>query len=80
MQSSDPSDFLSLKEWHQEYGAAVFSSIKMLHYHTYPIQRELIEAGAMAKVGMQIFLHKTRFWPEYQRIVVGLMAGGGHGA
>lgn len=28
----------------------------------------------MAKVGVHIFLHKTRFWPEYQRIVANAMA------
>lgn len=69
MENSKPSDFLPLKEWHHEYGKPVFSSVKMLHYHSHPIQRELIEAGAMAKVGVQIFLHKDRFWPEYQRLV-----------
>ena len=41
----------------------------MLHYHTKPIQKELIEAGGMAKVGVHIYLHKTRFWPECQRII-----------
>ena len=69
MENSKPSDFLPLKEWQREYGQSVFSSAKMLHYHSHPIQRELIEAGAMAKVGVQIFLHKDRFWPEYQRIM-----------
>ena len=38
--------------------------------------KELIEAGAMAKVGVHLFLHKTRFWPEYQRIVADQMNGG----
>ena len=69
MQNSQPSDFLPLKQWHEHYGTPVFSSAKMLRYHTFPIQRELIQAGAMAKVGSQIFLHKTMFWPEYQRII-----------
>lgn len=69
MEKTKPSDFLPLKEWQREYGQSVFSSAKMLHYHTHPIQRELIEAGAMAKVGVQIFLHKDHFWPEYQRIM-----------
>jgi len=41
----------------------------MIYYHTKPVQRELILAGAMAKVGACVFLHKTRFWPEYQRII-----------
>ena len=63
-----PSDFLPLKTWFLEYGKPVFNSDKLLHYHTKPIQRELIEAGAMAKVGVHIFLHKTKFWTEYQRI------------
>lgn len=69
MQETKPSDFLPLKEWHREYGQAVFSSAKMLHYHSHPIQKELIEAGAMARVGVQIFLHRDRFWPEYQRLI-----------
>jgi hypothetical protein len=69
VENTKPSDFLPLKEWQREYGSPVFISAKMLHYHSHPIQRELIEAGAMAKVGVQIFLHKDRFWPEYQRIM-----------
>lgn len=58
MEKTKPSDFLPLKEWQREYGQSVFSSAKMLHYHTHPIQRELIEAGAMAKIGVQIFCTK----------------------
>lgn len=69
MQNTKPSDFLPLKQWHEQYGTPVFSSAKMLHYHSHPVQRELIQAGAMAKVGSQIFLHKTMFWPAYQAIV-----------
>lgn len=69
MQPTNPNDFVPLKTWYYEYGKAVFRSDKLLHYHTRPIQRELIEAGAMARVGVHIFLHKTRFWPEYQRII-----------
>lgn len=76
MKTSNTSDFVPLKEWHREYGAPVFSSPKMLHYHTFPIQRELISSGAMAKVGTHIFLHKTEFWPEYQRIVADQIGGG----
>jgi len=79
MQSTQPLDFVPLKAWYYEYGKTVFRSEKLLHYHTKPIQRELIEAGAMAKVGVHIFLHKTRFWPEYQRIIAGLGDGRGHG-
>lgn len=79
MQSTNPSDFLPLKTWYSEYGSTVFRSEKLMHYHTKPIQRELIEAGAMAKVGVNIFLHKTRFWPEYQRLIANLGQGGGHG-
>lgn len=74
MEITNPSDFLPLRAWYLEYGKAVFNSDKLLHYHTKPIQRELIEAGAMAKVGVHILLHKTRFWPEYQRIVANAMA------
>lgn len=69
MEDSKPSDFEPLKEWHDEFGYPVFKSAKLLHYHTRPIQRELIEAGAMARVGSHIYLHKSRFWPEFQRIV-----------
>lgn len=69
MVNTQPLDFIPLKQWFYEYGRPVFNSDKLLHYHTKPIQRELIEAGAMAKVGVHVFLHKTRFWPEYQRIV-----------
>lgn len=77
MQSTQPQDFLPLKTWYYEFGKTVFRSEKLLHYHTTPIQRELIEAGAMAKVGVNIYLHKTRFWPEYQRIVASLVDRGG---
>lgn len=71
-----PGNYLSLKQWHEEYGLPVFASAKMLHYYTFPVQRELIEVGAMARVGVQIYLHKTRFWPEYQRIIANQMDGG----
>jgi len=73
---SKPADFVPLKTWFIEYGKPAFSSDKMLHYHTKPIQRELIEAGAMAKVGVHIFLHKNRFWSEYQRILASEMGQG----
>lgn len=69
MENAKPSDFIPLKTWYLVYGQPVFTSDKLLHYHTKPIQRELIAAGAMAKVGTHLFLHKTLFWPEYQRIV-----------
>lgn len=69
MTDTSPSDFVPLKEWHREYGSTVFSSPKMLHYHIHPVERELMRAGALARVGVQIFLHKTRLWPEYQKIV-----------
>lgn len=69
MNDTSPSDFMPLKEWHREYGSTVFSSPKMLHYHIHPVEHELMQAGALARVGVQIFLHKTRLWPEYQRIV-----------
>lgn len=73
MENTKPDDFLPLKKWFHEYGTTVFNSDKLLHYHTKPIQKELIEAGAMAKVGTHVFLHKERFWPEYQRIVLSNM-------
>lgn len=69
MNDTSPSDFVPLKEWHREYGSTVFSSPKMLHYHIHPIEQELMRTGALARVGVQIFLHKTRLWPEYQRII-----------
>ncbi|MDD2663857.1 MAG: hypothetical protein PHD19_08855 [Dechloromonas sp.] len=72
MTETKPADFLPLKTWFLEYGQTVFGSHKMLHYHTKPIQNELIEAGGMAKIGVQIYLHKTRFWTEYQRIMARL--------
>lgn len=75
MENTKPSDFQPLKTWFLEYGQTVFNSDKLLHYHTKPIQKELIEAGAMAKVGVHLFLHKTRFWPEYQRIIANQMGG-----
>ncbi|WP_374341088.1 hypothetical protein [Azonexus sp.] len=74
MTDTKPADFIPLKTWFIEYGSAVFGSDKMLHYHTKPIQKELIEAGGMAKIGVHIYLHKTRFWPEYQRIMARLAA------
>lgn len=76
MEQTKPSDFLPLKTWFLEHGKPVFNSDKLLHYHTKPIQKELIEAGAMAKVGSHLFLHKTRFWPEYQRISANQINGG----
>ncbi len=76
MENSKPSDFLPLKQWYLEFGQPVFGSDKMLHYHSKPIQRELIEAGAMARVGVNIFIHKSRFWPEYQRIIADCMGQG----
>lgn len=69
MTDTKPADYLPLKTWFLEYGKPAFSSDKMLHYHTRPIQKDLIESGAMARVGVHLFLHKSRFWPEYQRIV-----------
>lgn len=75
MENTKPSDFQPLKTWFLECGQSVFNSDKLLHYHTKPIQKELIEAGAMAKVGVHLFLHKTRFWPEYQRIIANQMGG-----
>ncbi len=75
MTDTKPADFLPLKTWFVEHGKPAFSSDKMLHYHTRQIQKDLIEAGAMARVGAHIFLHKTRFWPEYQRIMANLSRG-----
>lgn len=69
MTDTKPADFQSINDWFAEQGKPVFPSVKMLYYHVGPVQKDLIEAGAMAKVGERIFLHKSRFWPEYQRIV-----------
>ncbi len=76
MYDTSPSDFVPLKGWHHEYGTPVFPSPKMLHYHIHPLEQELMKVGALARVGVQIFLHKTRFWPEYQRIIAKQMNGG----
>ena len=78
MEATTPADFLPMSAWFEEYGSPVFKSSKLLHYHTRPIQRELIEAGAMAKVGVHIFLNRTRFWPEFQRIAAANLDTGGH--
>lgn len=75
MKPTTPADFLPLSQWVEQFGSPVFKSPKLLHYHTRPIQLELIEAGAMARVGVHILLHKTRFWPEYQRIMANLSRG-----
>lgn len=76
MEDTKPSDFDPLKTWFIDRGHPVFGSDKVMYYHIKPIQKELIEAGAMAKVGNHLFLHKTRFWPEYQRILLSSMSGG----
>lgn len=75
MELTAPADFLPLNRWFEQFGSPVFKSPKLLHYHTRPIQKELVEAGAMARVGVHIFLHKTRFWPEYQRIMANAERG-----
>ena len=64
-----PTDFIPLEQYCREQGGELFRDPKLLHYHTKPIQRELIEAGAMARVGRLLFVHRDRFFPEYQRIV-----------
>jgi len=68
MEATTPADFLPVSTWFELYGSPVFKSVKLMYYYTGPVQKDLIEAGAMARVGARIFLHKTRFWPEYQRI------------
>jgi len=75
MEATSPADFLPLNRWFEQYGTTVFKSPKLLHYHTRPIQKDLIEAGAMARVGVHLFMHKNRFWPEYQRIMANLSRG-----
>ena len=44
MNDVSPLDFLSIKDWHREYGNTVFSSPKMLHYYIHPVERELLQA------------------------------------
>ena len=75
MADTQPSDFLALQPWFDQFGKPVFPSAKLVYYHIGPIQKELIEAGALARVGNRIYLHKTRFWPEYQRIVSANLEG-----
>lgn len=75
MTQTKPADFLPLKEWHAEYGKPAFSSAKMLHYFVFPLERELIAAGAMARVGKNIFLHREIFWTEFQRVQARGLAG-----
>lgn len=74
MTQTKPADFLPLKEWHAEFGKPAFTSAKMLHYFVFPLERELIAAGAMARVGKNILLHRDCFWPEFQRIQAALSA------
>ena len=69
MHSISPNDFVTLEQYCRDYGGDLFREPKTLHYHTRHIQRELIEAGAMARVGRLLFLHRDKFFPEYQRIV-----------
>lgn len=61
MENTKPSDYLPLKTWFYEYGKPVFNSDKLLHYHTKPIQRELIEAGAMARLAFTSFCTSPAF-------------------
>lgn len=70
MTDSKPDDFVSLEQWCADYGGSLLADPKLLHYHTKPIQRELMDAGAMARVGRLVFLHKDRFWNVYQSIQV----------
>jgi hypothetical protein len=75
MVSTQPQDFEPLNDWFKNAGHHVFTSPKLVSYHLKPIQKDLIEAGAMAKIGSHIYLHKTRFWPEYQRIIAAGLEG-----
>lgn len=69
MIQTSPTDFITLEQYCRERGAGLFHDPKLLHYHTKPIQRELIEAGAMARVGRLLFVHRDLFFREYQRIL-----------
>jgi len=76
MESTNPEDFSPLRTAWSEHGLkAVFPSPNVLDYHLRKVEKDLMQAGAMARVGSRIYLHKTRFWPEYQRIMANLSRG-----
>lgn len=68
MNDTQPGDFVTMQVWCETYGGTLLHDWKMLHYHTKPIQRQLMEAGALAKVGRLVYLHKERFWGAFQAI------------
>jgi len=70
MEDTQPEDFEPLASAGERPGLkAVFGNAKNIDYHVRKVAVDLIQAGAMARIGSRIFLHKTRFWPEYQRIM-----------
>ncbi len=77
MDDTTPDDFEPLALAFEHQGLkAVFGSPKLLDYHIRKVAVDLIQAGATARIGSRIYLHKTRFWPEYQRIMAKELAGG----
>ena len=69
MGNISPRNFISLEKYCHDHGGELFNDPKLLHYHTHPFQRELIDAGAMARVGRLLFVHRENFFAEYQRIL-----------
>lgn len=77
MEETKPEDFEPLASAYERQGLkAVFASAKLLDYHIRKVAVDLIQAGATARIGSRIYLHKTRFWPEYQRIMAKELAAG----
>jgi hypothetical protein len=70
VKDTQPTDFVTLQQWCAECGGKILGDWKTLHYHTKPIQRELIDAGAMARIGRLVFVHKSRFWNAFQAIQI----------
>ncbi len=76
MEYTKPEDFSPLKTaWAEQGLKNVFPSPNVLDYHLRKVEKDLMLAGAMARVGSRIYLHKTRFWPEYQRIMAEVTRG-----
>jgi len=70
MDDTTPEDFEPLAVAFERQGLkAVFGSPRLLDYHIRKVAVDLIQAGAMARIGSRMYLHKTRFWAGYQRIM-----------
>ena len=66
-----PEDWIPVKTWRYLFGAQLFVSDKMIHYHTKKLESFLTDSGSMAKVGNSVFLHKDRFFSDYQKAMMG---------